>query len=151
MNAEDDLVESLAPALPGTTGSAPVSDESLDTLEARMGARLPKPFRTLLRRLGTAQMPPVQFQGETVRFSTLDEMVASLEHMELEGAGVVPFAEDSFGSIWFVESSANDPERGGPVFLTPVQERYVDPQNPIERKAETFEDFLRGLRPWRSE
>jgi hypothetical protein len=146
MSREDDLVESLGAALK-LERKAPVSDEQLETLEARMGSPLPTAFRALLRRFGTGRMWSVQFDGEDVLFSTVDEMLSSLETMELEGAGVAPFAHDFFGSVWFVKSRIEDPARGGPVVLVPVQERYIDPANPVEHKADTFEDFLRGLKP----
>jgi hypothetical protein len=126
--------------------SDPATEEQLGQVASLAGAPLPPLFEAFQLKFGTCEDADLAFGGDSVVLSSAEEIIETMEAYGLEGEGVVPFADDFFGSLWLLmlrEKGGDQPAEK--VVLLPSQERYQNPGDPLETRAGSFAEFLEGL------
>ncbi|MCA9621467.1 MAG: SMI1/KNR4 family protein [Myxococcales bacterium] len=124
---------------------AHATDAQLDELERLVGAPLPSMFRAFMSTVGANRMWNLRFGRDDVIFAEVHEMIVNVETMDIVGAGLVPFGDDLLADQWILKCNPKDPGRGGAVVFVPTQPCYIDPEEPVEPMADSFEAFLLGL------
>ncbi len=115
----------------------------LGQLEEAIGGGVPSLFRAFVLEFGTPRSVALRFETDDFHFSRLGDMLETLKFYEIEGKRVIPFGYDLLGSVWLLRFS---PQPGNDkVLFMPVQERYTNPEAPVETRATSFEAFLLAL------
>ena len=142
----DDERVAGATARLGLRSSGLATDFDIARLEKCAGATLPTLFATFLRRFNGCANVDLTFERDCVLFDPIARIIDNIEVYEIVGMGSIPFAHDFFGGLWFLalRPDATGAPPGRIEFMA-VQDRYIDPENPIEQRSPTFQAFLEGL------
>jgi hypothetical protein len=123
-----------------------VTKEQLEELTNLAGQPLPALFFAFQDTYGECENTDLVFKEDIVLFFSIEEMIDRIESEELQGKGVVPFAEDFFSNLWLLilkdKTSGKSIER---VYLLAISERHQDSENPLELKADSFTEFIEEL------